>query len=117
MRSRTAASPSPLSLSLTPGVEIAFLTRWVGLQKPVDLFRAVKKLLYESQNCLDIPLRNIPGVPAGGWKIRLLRGGVEPRPAGPELEILGRFLVLFSTVKVSSGFCHATSEFLTSPTS
>lgn len=104
MRSRMAASASPRSLSLIPGMEIAFLTRWVGLQKPVDLFHAIKKLLYESQNCLDVPLWNIPGVPSGGWKIGLLRRGVavvEPRPAGPELEVSGRFLMLFSAVKVS----------------
>lgn len=44
---RMATSTSPLSLSLITGMEMAFVTRWVDLQKPVDLFHAIKKWVDE----------------------------------------------------------------------
>ena len=106
MRSRMATSTSPLSLSLVTGMEMAFVTRWVGLQKPVDLFHAVKKWVYEPKTASIFHPGIFPVFILGGWKIRPVRGGVavvEPRPAEPELEILARFLMFFSTLNVSSG--------------
>lgn len=89
----------PLSLSLTTGMEMASLTPWVSLQKPVDLFHTSKKLLF-TPDCLNIPPRNIPSVRLGGWNSNRGVAVLEPRL---DLEILGRFLMFCSTVNVTLG--------------